>query len=263
MKSLSNFRGILYGLLLVGAAVGCGGDREQRQAARDEAAKVVVVGTNPEYPPMQFIDPETGEIIGYEIELMEAIAEKAGFEMRWSAVEWKGIFGALEAGDIDAIMSAATITPERQQKYNFSDPYYTISQRLVVRKQDADAVSSIEELNARRIGVQLNTTGAIMVEKEYPGFVRITYDNTPLAFADLESGSIFGFMVDEPVAEQYARANPRKAELFQALPFKFSEEHYGVVLRKGDTELLEKINKGLEAVREAGIDRDLQEKWFE
>jgi polar amino acid transport system substrate-binding protein len=240
------------------AVVGCGG--EKKDGGRG-GAPTVVVGTNPDYPPMQFIDPQTGRMVGLEIDLMEAIAREGGFEITWKNVEWKGIFAALEARDIDAIMSAATITEERKQKFDFSDPYYTISQRLVVLAKDADQIKSIGDLRGRRIGVQLNTTGALLVEKEYPDWDRVTFDNTPLAFADLLRGAVFGFMVDEPVADEYSRANPQTANLLVALPFEFSKEEYGIVVRKGDTALLTKINEGLRKVREAGIDREIKAKW--
>jgi ABC-type amino acid transport substrate-binding protein len=222
----------------------------------------MIVGTNPDYPPMQFVDPDTGEMVGYEIDLMHAIAEAGGFDIRWKSVEWKGIFGALEARDIDAIISAATITEERRKTFDFSNPYYTISQRLVVRRQDADSVSAISDLDGRLIGVQLATTGMLLVQEQFPHWQMATYDNAPLAFADLRNGGIFGFMVDSPVADEYSRANPEVAELFAALPFEFSEEHYGIVVRKGQPELLDMINTGLGKVKESGIDRDLQAKWI-
>jgi len=248
-------------LTALALAVACGSS-ESTSSGASGGGKKVIVGTNPDYPPMQFIDPKTNEMVGYEIELMEAIAEKGGFEMEWKNIEWKSIFGALEAGDIDAIMSAATITDERKQKFDFSDPYYTISQRVVVLRENAPQIQKVDDLNGKRIGVQLGTTGQLLVEKEYPSFVRVTFDNAPLAFQDLAGGGVFGFMVDEPVAEEYGRANPEMAKRFEALPFKFSEESYGVVLRKNETELRDKINAGLKAVKESGIEAQLREKWI-
>jgi len=248
--------------LMVGLVVGCGKTDEKAPPASGNEQRVVVVGTNPDYPPMQFIDQKTGDMVGYEIDLMEEIAKAGGFTIKWKNIEWKGIFGALGAKDIDAIMSAATITEERGKTYDFSDPYYTISQRLVVQKKDAATITAIEQLADKKIGVQMNTTGAILVAEKYPNWERATYDNAPLAFADLANGSVFGFMVDEPVADEYSRANPQMADKFATLPFKFSEEHYGIVLRKGDAALLQKINAGLKAVKEAGVDIKLREKWI-
>lgn len=244
---------------------GCGGGEnsdtaEMRRPASER--QYYVIGTNPNYPPMQFVDPETGEMVGFEIELMHAIAEAGGFEIRWRSVEWRGIFAALDAGDIDAIISAATITEERKQRFNFSEPYFTISQRLVVRRGDLDKINDISDIEGKPIGVQLATTGQILVEEQYPNWEVATYNNAPLAFADLRTGRIFGFMVDSPVAEEYGRVNPEAAELFAPLPFDFSEEHYGIVVRKRDTHLLEMINEGLRKVQEAGIDIDLQAKWI-
>lgn len=242
----------------------CGGansdDAEMRRPAEERS--YYVIGTNPNYPPMQMVDPETGEMVGFEIDLMHAIAEAGGFEIRWRSVEWRGIFAALDAGDIDAIISAATITDERRQRFDFSDPYYKISQRVVVRRADLDKVSEISDLDDKTIGVQLATTGQILVEEQFPHWDTATYNNAPLAFSDLRTGRIFGFMVDEPVAEEYGRVNPEAAELFSPLPFIFSEEEYGIVVRKNQPRLLNMINEGLRKVQEAGIDIDLQEKWI-
>ncbi len=235
----------------------------EKAPSQSSASEVVIVGTNPDYPPMQYIDTDTGEMVGYEIALMEAIAEEAGINMEWKPVEWKGIFAALESGEIDAIMSAATITEDRKKKYNFSDPYYTISQNLVIQRKDLGEVDQVEDIDGKIIGVQLATTGALMVEEEFPQWKTKTYDNAPLAFADLAQGSVFGFMVDSPVADAYSRANPDTAERFATVPIEFSKEEYGVVIRKGETELLEKINEGLKKVKESGVDAQLQAKWID
>ncbi|MCC5875207.1 MAG: basic amino acid ABC transporter substrate-binding protein [Candidatus Sumerlaeia bacterium] len=248
--------------LLLSACGGGNSDHEEMRRAEDDR-RYYVIGTNPNYPPMQMVDPDTGEMVGFEIDLMNAIAEAGGFEIRWRSVEWRGIFAALDAGDIDAIISAATITEERRKRFDFSNPYFKISQRVVVRRDDLGKVSEISDLDDKTIGVQLATTGQILVEEQYPHWDVATYNNAPLAFADLRTGRIFGFMVDEPVAEEYGRVNPEAAELFAPLPFIFSEEEYGIVVRKNQPRLLNMINEGLRKVQEAGIDIDLQEKWIQ
>ncbi|CAN5276468.1 basic amino acid ABC transporter substrate-binding protein [soil metagenome] len=225
--------------------------------------RVIVVGVNPDYPPMASTDEKTGEIKGFEVDLMNAIAEKGGFKIKWKSIPWKGIFGALDSHDIDAIMSSASITEERQKTYDFSDPYYTISQKLVVNKADAGKVKELKDMDDRDVGVQLNTTGEHMVATQFPTWRRHSYDNAPLGFADLKAGSIFGFMVDEPVADSFALADPKSADLFTSLPFQFSKENYGIVVRKGDAELLTKINAGLKAAKEASVDRDLKKTWID
>ena len=251
-------------LSLIALAVGCGGSEEASSSSSAGATgKVIIVGTNPDYPPMQFIDNESGEMVGFEVDLMRAIAEQAGFEMQWKNVDWKGIFGALSARDIDVIMSSATITEERKKTFAFSDPYYSISQRVVVRAEDLESITAVAQLDGRRIGVHLNTTGAILAEEKFPAWVRVTFDNPTLAFTDLLQGSVFGFIVDEPVAVAYTNANPDTRERLAMLPFELSREDYGMVLRKSDTELLEKINLGLQKVKEQGIDTQIAEKWFE
>lgn len=261
---------LVFLLFAIGVFAGCQSEEPANQGAASPQpgesgaeGKVLRVGTNPDYPPMQLIDSESGEIVGYEVDLMEAVAQQAGYQVDWVSVEWKGIFGALERGDIDAIMSAATITEERQKKYNFSDPYHTISQRLVVRKEDAESIQEVSHITGNVIGVQLATTGALLVQEEYPEWETATFDNSSTAFADLAAGRIFGFMVDEPVADAYSRANPNTADRFAALPFSFSEENYGIVMRKGEEELLSQINEALKTIQDQGVDKELQAIWFQ
>lgn len=264
----------LFYLLAAGAAVmaaGCGGESNEStgnpasQPAGGEGAgnEVVVIGTNPDYPPFEFTDPETGEIVGFEVDMMEALAAEAGLEVEWKPVKWQGIFAALERGDIDAVLSAATITEERQQKYDFSDSYFTISQKLVILDKDKGQIQEVSDLNDKRIGVKLATTGALLVETEYPQWETATFDNTSTAFADLAAGKIFGFMVDGPVAEAYGRSNPQTADLFYALPFEFSKEDYGIVFRQDDDELRERINAALKTIKDEGILEQLEAKWFQ
>ncbi len=251
-------------LLLVFFASAC--DRGASTNAPAEKPKpandVVVFAINPDYPPMEQVDSKTGEIVGFTPELLKAIGEKGGFTPQLKIVDWKAIFGALETSEVDAIISSVTITEERKQKYAFSDPYYTISQRLVIRKEDAGAIKSIDDLKGKKVGVQIGTTGAILMEKSYPTIERATYDSPIPGMADLLEKKISAFMVDEPVALQYTKQNPDTKDTLLVLDFRFSEEEYGIVVRKADKALLEKINKGIHATKEAGIDQELRKKWL-
>lgn len=222
----------------------------------------VVFGINPDYPPMELVDPRSGVIVGYSIDLINAVGERGGFKPVMKPVDWKAIFGTLDAGDIDAILSSVTITEERKKKYDFSDSYYQISQRMVIRAADADKLKSIDDFKSRRVGVEIGTTGAILMEQLFPHIERVNYDSSNLGFADLSGGKIDGFMVDEPVAVQYSKANPATSGTYDMIDFRFSEENYGIAVRKGDKELLDKINAGLRAVKEEGLDRQIEAKWL-
>ena len=133
---------------------------------------VIKVGTNAEYPPFESVD-ETGKVIGLDIDVMNAIAKAAGFEVEFVNTRWDGIFVALSSGEFDAVASAATITDERKQAVDFSDPYFNAGQVLSV-KQDSD-ITSLDDLAGKRVGVQLGTTGDIWASENTEAEV-VRYD---------------------------------------------------------------------------------------
>lgn len=225
-------------------------------------APTYVVGTDAEYPPMQFIDEESGEIAGFEIDLMEAIAREGGFEVQWRDIPWADIFETLQQGGIDMIISSVTITEERREAFGFSEPYYEISQRMVIRRTDEMLIREVSDLDGRLLGVQAGTTAEALLAEEFPHWRVEPIDSSAEGFERLLSGRIFGFMVDEPVAEEYGRANPEQAERYAALPFRFSEEHYGIVTPLGEEALLEEVNDALRRVKARGIIEALEARWM-
>ena len=100
------------------------------------AAEKLVVATNPEWPPMEFLD-DNKNIIGYDVDMFKAVAAEAGMEAEFKMTAWDGIFAGIAAGNYDAIASAVTITPERQRAFAFTVPYYDVQQIVVLRKGDS------------------------------------------------------------------------------------------------------------------------------
>ena len=125
----------------------------------EAASTAYKIGTNAEYPPFENVD-EAGEIVGFDADLMAAIADAAGFEFEWVNTRWDGIFVALQSGEFDAVISAATITEERAEIVDFSDPYFNAGQMLAVRVGETE-ISGPADLAGKKVGVQLGTTGDI------------------------------------------------------------------------------------------------------
>jgi polar amino acid transport system substrate-binding protein len=219
--------------------------------------KKIVVATDATWPPAEFIDPETKEIIGFDIDLMREIAKEAGLEVEFKNVAWDGIFAGLEAGEYDCIISSVTITEERKKKYDFSDPYFNAGQLVVVRIETTD-INSHEDLKGKVAGAQIGTTGAFAIE-EIEGATLKEYDTIDLAYMDLIEGRIDAVVADSPLAYGFVAKYPDKLK-YVGEPF--TEEWYGIVVKKGNVELLEKINKGLAAVKAKGLIEELTEKWY-
>jgi polar amino acid transport system substrate-binding protein len=223
--------------------------------------KTFVVAHDATWPPMEFIDQETKQVIGFSVDYMNAVAKEANFNIVSRNVAWDGIFAGLENGNYNIIASSVTITEERAKQYDFSIPYYVVRQAVVMHK-DATA-TSVDDLKGKTLGGQLGTTGFFAI-RNIPEANAKSYDEIGLAMEDLFNGRIDGVVCDDPVAIQFALMQEEyKARLKVAfiIPTDTPEE-YGFVVRKGDTETLELINKGIQTVKDKGIDKELQAKWF-
>ena len=223
--------------------------------------KTLTVAHDATWPPMEFIDKDTKQVIGYSVDYMDAVAKEAGFKAVHKNVAWDGIFAGLENGNYNVIASSVTITEERSKQYDFSIPYYTVRQAVVTSK-DSNA-ATLDDLKGKTLGGQLGTTGYFAI-KNIPDAKAKSYDEIGLAMEDLFNGRIDGVVCDDPVAVQYALMQEEyKAKLKVAfiIPTDTPEE-YGFVVRKDDKETLDLVNKGVQAVKDKGIEKELQAKWF-
>jgi polar amino acid transport system substrate-binding protein len=223
-------------------------------------AKVVVVGTDAAYAPFESQN-EKGEIVGFDIEVVQAIASKAGFEVKFVNTPWEGIFNALGQGDRDMVVSAVTITDERKQTMDFSNPYFD-AQQLIAVKEDSK-VARFADLKKLKVGVQTGTTGdeavTQLLGKTSTNIRR--FESTPLALKELESGGVDAVVADNGVVVHYVANNPGGRFKTVADP-EFVPEQYGIALKKGNAELLDKVNQGLAAIRADGTYDRIYAKYF-
>jgi polar amino acid transport system substrate-binding protein len=233
-------------LLLSLLIVACGGGSEKYQVATDAT-----------WPPFEVVDENTKEIIGFDIDLMNAIAERGGFEIEFVNVGWDPLLAGMAQCQYDAAISAMTITEERKESFLFSEPYFEAGQVVTVQTGNTDIMSK-DDLVGKTVGAQIGTTGAIEVEK-IEGANLKTYDDIGLAFQDLLNGQIDAIVADNPLALGYVGANPQ--DLMTVGPV-FTDENYGVAVCKDNTELLEMINTGLAAVKEEGLIKSFTVQWI-
>ena len=227
-------------------------------SAQQKQGRTITVATDATWPPMEMVDTSKN-IVGFDIDLMKAIAKEAGVEVVFKNTAWDGIFGGLDAGKYDAIISSVTITDERKKQYDFSEPYINIGQILVVPKTVKN-VKTLSDMKGKKVGAQIGTTGAFEVKKA-SGVELKTYDEVGLAFEDMAAGRINGVVCDEPTAANFALQRAEYKEKFQIVGETFTKESYGIVVKKGNKELLNMLNKGIAAVKSKGIDGQLKKKW--
>jgi polar amino acid transport system substrate-binding protein len=240
-------------LVLAGGFAFAGGEQEEGRPEK------ITVATDATWPPMEYIN-EDKELVGFDIDLMNRIAEEAGFEVEFQNTAWDGIFAGLGAGEYDAVISSVTITEERQETMDFSEPYLNAGQVLVVRK-DTEGVTTLDDLEGEPVGAQIGTTGAIAIQ-DHGGPELQTYDEIGLAIADLANERLMGVVADTPIAANYALQNEEYADDLEIVGEAFTDEQFGVAVKKGNDEVLAMINEGLAAAKEDGYIEELEDKWL-
>ncbi len=231
------------------------GKQDSGQASSSEASasapeKVYVVGTDAAYAPFESQN-EKGEIVGFDIDVVRAVAAKAGIAVTFANTPWEGIFNALKQGDRDLLVSSITITEERKQSMDFTDPYFDAHQLIAVKTDSA--IARFEDLKGRKVGVQTGTTGDETISKlqgkNSPDIKR--FESTPLALKELETGGIDAVVADNGVVVNYVKNNA--SNKFKTVnDAAFAPEHYGIAVKKGNAALLAKLNKGLAAIKADG-----------
>jgi polar amino acid transport system substrate-binding protein len=222
-------------------------------------AKTIVVAADATWPPMEMVD-ENKQITGFGVEYVKAADKEAGFEVEFKNVAWDGIFAGLDAGKYDAISSSVTITEERKATMDFSIPYLKVRQALVVPKEST--AKTLEDMKGKTLGGQIGTTGFFAIKK-VEGVNAKSYDEIGLAMEDLFNGRIDGVVCDDPVAALYAlQKADYAAKLKIAAVLDTGDEFYAVAVKKGNKEVLDLLNKGIEAVQAKGLDKELRKKWM-
>ena len=178
------------------------------------AEKTLIAAANPTWPPMEFLD-ENKNIIGYDRDIIAAIAEEIGMKSEFRNIAWDGIFASLESGQANVIASCVTITDKRKKAYVFSDPYYEVHQAVVVAKDSA--IKKPEDLKGKKVGVQIGTTAIEALRKMNVDIDLRTYDEVGLVFEDMRNGRLDVVVCDDPVARYYASRKEGYKDLMKVL----------------------------------------------
>jgi len=219
-------------------------------------------GTAPGFPPFEM--KEGGELVGFDVDLLEAVVAESSYAFAgWKEFEFDSLIPALQNNNIDAIAAGMTITDKRDNAIDFSDPYYSSNQAIVVAEDDGFSPGELGDLGDRPIGAQKGTTGEGVVQDQLiaEGVISQSqynaYDNYVLAIQDLENGNIDAVVIDQPVAQTFAsNRSVRIAFVYE------TGEDFGFGVRDGDSARQTALNEGLAAVRENGTYEELTQKWF-
>ena len=254
------FAVFLVAIALVVAGCGGGGDSSSSTSTTgggggEEAATPLTVGSDIPYPPFEQGKP--GNYTGFDVELMEAIGEKIGRTPEFQDTSFETIFRDVQQGKFEAVISAATITEEREKAVDFSNPYYLSEQAVLVK--EGSNIKSLEDANGKTVGAQQGTTGQELAKEKLGDSEIRGFPEGPDAVNALKAGTVEAVIIDAPVAAN-AVAESGGVEIAEKVP---TEEEYGIAVAQGETELLEEINQGLKEVEEDGTYTTIYEKWFD
>ncbi len=230
-------------------------------AASSTDGKVLRIGTNAEFAPFESLN-EKQEIHGFDIDLLNEMAKAGGFKVEFKHTPWEGIFAALGNGDVDVVASAVTITEDRKKTMDFTDPYYKITQVVLV--PPSKNVKSVEDLKKlSKVGVVSGQTGDFAAQKIFGATSNnvARFDTVTLLIKEVENGGVDAAISDSAVLANYVKNNTGKGFSIVQLN-DFEEENYGFAVRKGDAETLNLLNSSLKTVRENGKYQEVESKYF-
>lgn len=215
------------------------------EAPGEAAGGVLTMATNAEFPPYEFHDG--GEIVGIDVEIAEAIAEKLGMTLEIEDIAFDSIIPEVDSGKADIGLAGMTVSEDRLKNVDFSEPYTTASQVIIV-KNESD-IAGPDDLAGKYIGVQLGTTGDIYAsDYEEEGSTIERYSKGFEAVQAMMQGKIDAVIIDLEPAKVFVSENEGIKILDEAL----TVEEYAIAVKKGNTELVEKLNGALAELKDSG-----------
>lgn len=246
-------------VMTVGLLAACGTSDNAKQSGDGQKTKLVM-GTSADYPPYEFIDTAVSdEIIGFDIDIANYIAEKLGFELEVQDMDFSGLIPALTNNRIDFVLAGMTPTAERMQNVDFSDIYYVAEQTIVTK--DGSGITSLEDLKGKKVGVQLGSIQvgiANEIAEEVGGLEIVERNRITDLIQELKSNRIDAAIIENTVGKGHINANP---ELTSFVIVEENEAGSAIAFPKG-SELRDKFNEVLREMIESGEMERLILKWF-
>jgi polar amino acid transport system substrate-binding protein len=226
-------------------------------AAADLGGRVLKVGSDTTYPPMETIDEATGQVVGFDVDVMNAICERINCKAQFVTTAWDGIFAALQQGEFDMVVSGVSITDERDKIVDFSEPYLIVSQAVLMRV--ADKGLTIDDYKqGKKLAAQTGTTNSQLAEELVGKENTSLFDTFGSAVEALRNGDVAGVIIDGTSAvayeQQYAGELVVGITGLQADPL-------GLVFQEGDT-LRDAFNEGLKMIQDDGTLDQLKAKYW-
>lgn len=259
MKKRFLMASLLASVMLVIAA--CGTSEEETSGSGEENGgnKTYRVVTDANYAPFEY--QEGGKIVGFDVDVVKAVAKEAGFKVKIENVGWDSLFVEIKNKTADFGMSSISINNERKATYDFSVPYFLSTNKILV--PEGSGIKSADDLKGKKVAVQTGTTGHLAVEKivgKNNKDVR-KFETTVLAIMEMKKNGAAAVVADNGVVEEYAKNNPKDQFVVVADKNAFENEYYGLMFPK-DSKLKDKVNDALKTIIENGIYTEIYKEWF-
>lgn len=251
MKKTTKLLTMMLAGILAASLTACGGSSAKGNA--------ITFGTNPEFPPFEFVTSNgvIGEFDGIDMAIAKQIGEDNSMEVKMESMEFDSLLVALQNGQIDAVIAGMTATDERRETVDFSTPYYTATQVMIV-KEDSD-IAAATDMADKKICVIQGYTGEVCVQDM--GYTYEAFKKGTEAIMELVNGKCDVVVLDSATAQKYVSDNEGLKIVEDASAFE--SEEYAIAVQKDNTELLEKINKSVEKMLADGTINDLAVKYTE
>ena len=254
---------IMVGVLVLGAAVltGCGSGNGEA-AAENGSKETIVVGLDDTFAPMGFRD-ESGELIGFDIDLANKVGEELGVNIEFKPIDWNAKEMELKAGTIDCVWNGMSVTPERKENMALSDKYLNNKIVLMALADSDTDVTDASQLADLKIGTQVDSSalGVLKSNEAYDSFKDNVqeYDTYDTAIMDLKAGRIDVIAVDQVLGEY---TNNNLGGEMKECTYDLGDDFYVIGFAKDNTELRDKVNDALKKLVDNGEAAKISEKWF-
>jgi len=220
------------------------------------ADNTLKIGTNPTFAPFEFQGKGSNEMVGFDLDLIQAIAKQMGRKVEVLNLGFDALIPAILTGNIDAAISGMSITDARKKAVDFTEPYYTSGLIILVDK-DNDKIKSIKDLEGKRIGTQIGTTGDEKA-RSVKGAKVVAFNNANEPFLELNNKGIDAVIQDQPVVAYYLVTGGKG----KMVGDRMEAEDYGIAVKKGNKELVKQFNDALAKLKENGEYQKIYKKWF-
>jgi polar amino acid transport system substrate-binding protein len=233
--------------LVLSLLAGCG-PAEQNEWEQIEDEGVIVVGTSADYPPFEYID-ENGNFAGFDVVLMEEVADRLGVEVEWQDIAFDGLIGSLQSNKIDAAIAAMSATAERDEQVDFSINYYVGKDAVLVAAGSDLTIGAKEDLEGLNVGVQTGTIQDDWITENLTEATVSRYERAEQAVADLQAGRIDAVAMDFFAATAFTE----QGGVQMALETNFADEHMAIAIPEGATALKERLDEVITEMQDEGF----------